>query len=128
MTNDRLAWAKPGTRAVINRPKSYRRGPLTASTEIVVVIRETPTQVVVTGDRRFRKSDGKGLGAETKLSPIDVLVSARFHEAASAIRRRIEDARRGDGYRTALVDIADLVAVALADIDELEAPAAEVKP
>jgi hypothetical protein len=120
-----IDWAKPGTKAVIDRPRSYRRGPLTASTEIVVVTRVTPAQVIV-GDRRFRKSDGKQVGGDSTLKPIDMLVSARFHAAASAIRGRIEDARRGDGYRTVLVGIAEMVAAALADIDELEAPATEV--
>lgn len=115
-----LAWAKPGTKAVIKR--KYGASPLVGHNEIVVVLRETPAQVVVTGGRRFRKSDGKEIGGNGGLRPISLLVNWRFNQVEIAIRRRIEEARRGDGHRAALVDIAEMVAAALADIDALEAP------
>jgi hypothetical protein len=123
---DRLAWAKPGTKAVIQRFSNYGAGVHSGHGEIVVVLRETPAQVVVTGDRKFRKSDGKQIGGNGTLSSIDLLVGSRFGRAEIAIRNRAEEVRRGGNYRAALLDIADLVAAALADIDELEAPAIEV--
>ena len=125
--NDRRAWAQLGTKATIYNLSSIgaRRQP--GHGKVVVIVRETPTQFITDDGRRWRKADLKAIGGGGgNLEPISWLIGQRCSDVEQQVRQRLTRCWRGGGEREALVEVAALVAAAIADIDELEAPA-EVK-
>lgn len=124
---DRLAWAKPGTKAVIHNVSSIGCRKQAGHGKVVVIVRETPAQLVTDDGRRWRKADLNAIGGGGgHLESISWLIGQRVSDVEQQIRQRLTKVWRGGGEREALVEVAALVAAAIADIDALEAPATEV--
>lgn len=113
-------WAAPGARASILHWEygKAREG----HGDRVTVGRLTPTLIVLTDGRRFRRTDGKALGNNGTLEPISWLAGQAVRTACTAVYRRLD--RPGQtiaDMRTALTDAAGQITAALAKLDAMEA-------
>jgi hypothetical protein len=120
MSDMKWADAQPGQRLAISNWHygRAREGHGTVST----IARVTPTQLVMTDGRRFRRADGGAVGESTAtLEPLAWLARQWAIDAMTQVRRTfgVAEGKRLDGVLAGLAEAERLVADAQSRIREL---------